>query len=81
MLELLNVLYVVTQGAMLHLDHDAVRVEVDHETRARFPLLRLSGIVVLGRVMLSPYLIVALRSPPLAISWARSSSANRRPRR
>lgn len=67
--ELLNVLYVVTQGAMLHLDHDAVRVEVDHETRARFPLLRLSGIVVLGRVMLSPYLIERCADDGRSLVW------------
>ena len=36
--ELLNVLYVLTQGAMLHLDHDTVRVEVEREVRLRVPL-------------------------------------------
>ncbi len=35
--ELLNVLYVQTQGAVLHLDHDTVRVEVERETRPGFP--------------------------------------------
>ena len=50
MRELLNVLYVLTQGAVLHVEHDTVRVEVEHETRLRAPLLRLSGIVVFGRV-------------------------------
>src|SRR3954453_4227905 len=55
--ELLNVLYVLTQGAMLHLDHDTVRVEVERQTRLRAPLLRLSGIVVFGQIMLSPFLI------------------------
>jgi hypothetical protein len=28
--ELLNVLYIQTQGAVLHLDHDTVRVEIEH---------------------------------------------------
>ena len=55
--ELLNVLYVQTQGALLFLDHDTVRVKIEDETRLRVPLLRLSGIVVFGRVMISPYLI------------------------
>jgi CRISPR-associated protein Cas1 len=55
--ELLNVLYVQQQGAMLHLEHDTVRVEVDRETRLRIPILRLSGIVVFGRVLISPFLI------------------------
>lgn len=57
MRELLNVLYVMTQGSMLHLDHDTVRVEVEHETRLRVPLLGLSGIVVFGQVSVSPFLI------------------------
>ena len=57
MRELLNVLYVLTQGAVLHVEHDTVRVEIEHETRLRAPLLRLSGIVVFGRVTLTPYLI------------------------
>lgn len=67
--ELLNVLYVVTPGTMLHLDHDSVRVEVEHETRARFPLLRLSGIVVIGRVMLSPFLIQRCADDGRSLVW------------
>ena len=55
--ELQNVLYVMTQGATLGLEHDAVRVEVEDELRLRAPLMRLSGIVVLGRGMISPFLI------------------------
>jgi len=55
--ELLNVLYVQTQGAFLHLKHDTVSIKVEKETKLRVPLLRLSGIVVFGRVMLTPYLI------------------------
>ncbi len=67
--ELLNVLYVVTPGTMLHLDHDTVKVELEHETRARFPLLRLSGIVVIGRVMLSPFLIQRCADDGRSIVW------------
>jgi len=55
--ELLNVLYVQTQGAVLHLDHDTVKVEVERETRLRVPLLRLSGIVLVGQVSITPFLI------------------------
>lgn len=69
MIELLNVLYVVSQGAMLHLEHDTVRVEVDRESRLRIPLLRLSGIVVFGRVMLSPYLIQRCAEDGRALVW------------
>ena len=34
MRELLNTLYVQTQGAVLHLEHDTVKIEVERETEA-----------------------------------------------
>jgi CRISPR-associated protein Cas1 len=67
--ELLNVLYVQTQGAMLHLDHDTVRVDVEQVTRVRVPLLRLNGIVVLGRVLLSPYLVQRCAEDGRSLVW------------
>lgn len=67
--ELLNVLYVLTQGAVLHLDSDTVRVEVEHETRLRAPLLRLSGIVVVGRVTITPFLIQRCAEDGRSIVW------------
>lgn len=57
MTQLLNTLYVTTPGSYLHLDHDTVRVEVEHETRLRVPLLHLSGIICFGHVSLSPALM------------------------
>lgn len=50
MREIQNVLYVQTQGASLRLDHDALCVRVEGESKLRAPLLRLSGIVLFGRV-------------------------------
>src|SRR5581483_5399188 len=67
--ELLNVLYVQTQGAMLHLDHETVRVEVERETRLRAPLLRLGGIVVFGQVLLSPFLIARCAADGRSLVW------------
>lgn len=55
--ELLNTLYVQTQGAVLNLDHDTVRITVEREQKLRLPLQRLSGIVVFGRVTITPFLI------------------------
>ena len=55
--ELLNVLYVQTQGAVLHLDHDTVQIKIEGETKLRVPLMRLSGIVVFGQVTITPFLI------------------------
>ncbi len=67
--ELLNVLYVLTQGAVLHLDHDAVRVEVERETRLRAPLLRLGGIVVSGQVTVTPFLIQRCAEDGRSLVW------------
>lgn len=67
--ELQNVLYVQTQGAMLHLDHDTVRVVVERETKLRVPLLRLSGIVAFGRVSVSPYLIHRCAEDGRSLVW------------
>ena len=69
MRELLNVLYVLTQGAVLHVEHDTVRVEVEHETRLRAPLLRLSGIVVFGRVTVTPFLIQRCAEDGRGLVW------------
>ena len=69
MTELLNVLYVQTQGAVLHLDHDTVRVELEHETRLRVPLLRLSGIVVFGQVTVTPFLVQRCAEDGRTLVW------------
>jgi len=54
---LLNTLYVQTQGAYLHLDHETLKVEVEKETRLQVPLHHIGGVGVFGQVMLSPFLI------------------------
>jgi CRISPR-associated protein Cas1 len=67
--ELLNVLYVQTQGALLRLDHDTVSIRVDDETKLRVPLLRLDGIVVFGRVSLTPFLIQRCAEDGRSLVW------------
>jgi len=67
--ELLNVLYVLLQGAVLHVEHDTVRVEIDRETRLRAPLMRLSGIVVFGRVTVTPFLIQRCAEDGRSLVW------------
>ena len=67
--ELLNVLYVQAQGAFLHLDHETVRVEADGQTKLRVPLLRLSALVVFGRVVISPFLIQQCAEDGRSIVW------------
>ena len=51
--ELLNTLFVTTQGAYVHLDHETLRVEVEGETRLRVPVHHLGSVVCFGRVSVS----------------------------
>jgi CRISP-associated protein Cas1 len=55
--ELMNTLYITTQMAYLHLDHDTVRVEVDRKTLLRVPLIHLEGLICFGDVLVSPALL------------------------
>ncbi len=52
--QLLNTLYITTEGAYLHLDHDTLKVEIEKETRLQVPVHHLGGIVCFGNIMLSP---------------------------
>ncbi len=57
MRQLLNTLYIMTQGAYLSLDHETVRVEVGGELKLQVPLHHLGSIVTMGNVMISPFFL------------------------
>lgn len=67
--ELLNTLYVQTQGALLRLEGDTVRIVLDGETVARVPLLRLGGIAVFGNVTVTPFLIYRCGQDGRQLTW------------
>ena len=52
--ELLNTLYVNTQGAYVHVDHRTLKVEADNETLLQVPVHHLGAVVCFGRVSVSP---------------------------
>lgn len=52
--QLLNTLYVTTEGAYLRADHETLRVEVEKETKLQVPFHHIGGVVCFGDVMLSP---------------------------
>lgn len=52
--ELLNTLYVTTQGAYVHVDHRTLKVEADGETLIQVPVHHLGAVVCFGRVSVSP---------------------------
>lgn len=57
MKQLLNTLFVQTQGTYLRLDHETIKLEVEGEPAAQIPLQHLSGLAVFGNVLLSPFLL------------------------
>ena len=70
MTELLNTLYVQTQGASLHLDQDSVRIwQPESEDRRTMPLRRLDGIVLYGNVTMSSQLLARCAKDGRAVVW------------
>lgn len=57
MKQLLNTLFVMSEGSYLRLEHETVRVELDGETRLQVPLHHLGGLVLFGNVMTTPFLL------------------------
>jgi len=55
--ELLNTLFVMTQGAYVHLEGETAKVEAEGRTLLQTPLHHLGGIVTFGNVMMSPQLM------------------------
>lgn len=54
---ILNTLFVQTQGAYLHLDHDTVKVEAEKKLLLQVPLHHLKGMALFGNVLVSPFLL------------------------
>jgi len=55
--EFLNTLFVMTQGAYVHLENETVKVELDGKTLLQTPLHHLGGITIFGNIMMSPQLM------------------------
>lgn len=71
--QLLNTLYVQSQGAYLRLDGETLRVEVEGEHRLQVPLHHLGGLVVFGNVLLSPFLLARCARDGRGIVWCSRS--------
>ncbi|WP_052852141.1 type I-C CRISPR-associated endonuclease Cas1c [Streptomyces avicenniae] len=68
--ELLNTLYVQTQGADLRLDHDSLRVYLpDTQERKSLPLRRIESIVVYGHINLSTELLARCAQDGRPVTW------------
>ncbi len=69
MRELLNTLYVQTQGSYLRLEGETVVAEVERVERLKMPLHHLGAIVVFGNVMTSPFLLARCADDGRAFVW------------
>ncbi|MGI6458013.1 MAG: type I-C CRISPR-associated endonuclease Cas1c [bacterium] len=69
MKKLLNILYITLQGAYLHLKGETISVRLKKETKLRIPMHTLQGIVCLGRVSCSPFLMGACGARNILISF------------
>ncbi|WP_030461056.1 type I-C CRISPR-associated endonuclease Cas1c [Kitasatospora sp. NRRL B-11411] len=69
-LELLNTLYVQTQGTDLRLDQDTLRIHLpDTPGRKTLPLRRLDAIVVYGHINLSTELLTRCAQDARPVTW------------
>jgi len=69
MKQLLNTLYVTTQGAYLARDGETVLVKVEDEVRLRVPIHTLCGVLCFGRVMCSPPLMGLCAEKGVALAF------------
>jgi CRISPR-associated protein Cas1 len=68
--ELLNTLYVQTQGASLYLDGEAIRVFLpEDKSRRILPLRRYDAVVIYGHVTLSTDLIAQCATEGRSVTW------------
>jgi CRISP-associated protein Cas1 len=69
MKQILNTLYVQTQGTYLRLDHDTLVLEVEQKKQFQVPLHHLGGIVAFGNVLMSPFLLHRCAGDGRAVVW------------
>lgn len=69
MKQLLNTLFVQTQGTYLRLDHETIKLDVERETKLQVPLQHLGGLAVFGNVLLSPFLLHRFAEDGRSVVW------------
>ena len=73
MKNLLNTLYIQTQGMYLRREGETVVAEKDGEVKLRLPIHTLQGIVAFGNVMASPFLLGLCAERGVAVSFLTES--------
>lgn len=70
MKRLLNTLYITTDGAYIHRERETLVIEIkQQDIKKQFPVLSLSGIVAIGRVMMSPEAMALCAENNIAVSF------------
>lgn len=70
MKRLLNTLYVTTDGAYIHRDHETLVIEVKTQNiKKQLPVLALNSIVAIGRIMMSPDAMALCAERGIAVSF------------
>lgn len=69
MRQILNTLYVQTQGSYLRLDHETLKIDVEQSKAFQMPLHHLGGIVVFGNVLISPFLLHRCGEDGRSVVW------------
>ncbi len=67
--QLLNTLYVQTQGAYVRLDHETLKLEVEREVKLQAPLHHIGGMVLFGNVLVSPFLLQRFAEDGRGVVW------------
>jgi CRISPR-associated protein Cas1 len=67
--QLLNTLYVTTEGAYIRADHETLKVMVEKETKLHVPMHHLGSVVCFGDVMMSAAVIHRCAAEGRSIVW------------
>lgn len=67
--QLLNTLYVQTQGSYLRLEGDTLRIEQEKTTLRQIPLHHLGGLSLFGNVLVSPFLLHRCAQDGREVAW------------
>jgi CRISPR-associated protein Cas1 len=65
----LNTLYVITEGAYLHREGQAILIHIDGHVAARLPMHLIDSIACFGRVMVSPQLMEACAEAQIPLNF------------
>lgn len=67
--QLLNTLYITTEGAYIRADHETLKVEVQKETKLQVPIHHIGSVVCFGDVLMSPAVIHRCAGEGRSVVW------------